>query len=88
MALLCAGSRTMSKDAERLYSEICEHARRTATLASINETLGWDERTHLPPAGGEYRAEQSTLLAGLNHQHGSIRSSASSSTNWRQCLKT
>ena len=58
----------MSKDTARLYSEICQHARRTAVLASINETLGWDERTHLPPAGGEYRAEQSTLLAGLIHQ--------------------
>jgi len=58
----------MSKDTARLYSEICEHARRTAALASINETLGWDERTHLPPAGGDYRAEQSTLLAGLTHQ--------------------
>ena len=58
----------MSKDTARLYSEICQHARRTAALASINETLGWDERTHLPPAGGDYRAEQSTLLAGLTHQ--------------------
>ncbi|MFZ1936876.1 MAG: carboxypeptidase M32 [Thermoguttaceae bacterium] len=58
----------MSQDTARLYSEICEHARRTAMLASINETLGWDERTHLPPAGGDYRAEQSTLLAGLIHQ--------------------
>jgi carboxypeptidase Taq len=58
----------MSTDAARLYSEICQHARRTAMLASINETLGWDERTHLPPAGGDYRAEQSTLLAGLTHQ--------------------
>ena len=58
----------MSKDAARLYAEVCQHARRNAALASINETLGWDERTHLPPAGGEYRAEQSTLLAGLTHQ--------------------
>jgi carboxypeptidase Taq len=58
----------MSQDTARLFSEICQHARRTAMLASINETLGWDERTHLPPAGGDYRAEQSTLLAGLIHQ--------------------
>jgi carboxypeptidase Taq len=58
----------MSKETARLYLEICQHARRTAALATINETLGWDERTHLPPAGGDYRAEQSTLLAGLVHQ--------------------
>lgn len=58
----------MSKDTAKLYAEVCQHARRNAALASINETLGWDERTHLPPAGGEYRAEQSTLIAGLTHQ--------------------
>ena len=58
----------MSNDAARLYGEVCQHARGTAALASILETLGWDERTHLPPAGGEYRADQSTLLAGLIHQ--------------------
>ena len=58
----------MSNDAARLYSEVCQHARCTAAFAAILETLGWDERTHLPPAGGDYRAEQSTLLAGLIHQ--------------------
>ncbi len=30
--------------------------------------LGWDERTKLPPAGGEYRAEQMSFLAGLIHK--------------------
>jgi carboxypeptidase Taq len=58
----------MSTETAQLYQDVCVHARRTAMLASINETLGWDERTHLPPAGAEYRAEQSTLLAGLVHQ--------------------
>ena len=58
----------MSNDATKVYDEVCQYARRTAALAAINEMLGWDERTHLPPAGGEYRAEQSTLLAGLIHQ--------------------
>ena len=79
----------MSKDAARLYAEVCQHARRTAALASINETLGWDERTHLPPAGGEYRAEQSTLMAGLiSPSGGSIRSSASNWTSCRRVWKT
>ena len=58
----------MSGDAAKFYEEICRHARRTAALASVEELLGWDERTQLPPAGGEHRAEQSTLLAGLIHQ--------------------
>jgi carboxypeptidase Taq len=34
----------------------------------VSELLGWDERTKLPPAAGEYRAEQMALLAGLVHQ--------------------
>ncbi|MBN1395713.1 MAG: carboxypeptidase M32 [Pirellulales bacterium] len=52
----------------KLFDEVCQHARRTATLASINELLGWDERTMLPPGGAEHRADQSTLLAGMIHQ--------------------
>lgn len=51
-----------------LYSEVCQRSRRITALSTVNEALGWDERTHLPPAGGDYRAEQSTLLAGLLHQ--------------------
>ena len=58
----------MPSDAATLYQEICRYARRTSVLASIDAVLGWDERTQLPPAGGEHRAEQSTLLAGLIHQ--------------------
>ena len=58
----------MSSDAATLYQEICRYARRTSVLASIDAVLGWDERTQLPPAGAEHRAEQSTLLAGLIHQ--------------------
>ncbi len=58
----------MPGDAATLYQEICRYARRTSVLTSIDAVLGWDERTQLPPAGGEHRAEQSTLLAGLIHQ--------------------
>lgn len=58
----------MSNDTSKVFEEICQHARHTAVLASIHEFLGWDERTMLPPAGGEYRADQSTLLAGMIHQ--------------------
>ena len=52
----------MPDDAATLYQEVCRYARRTAVLASIDAVLGWDERTQLPPAGAEHRAEQSTLL--------------------------
>ncbi len=52
----------------KLYEEVCRYARRTAVLASIDAVLGWDERTQMPSAGAEHRAEQATMLAGLMHQ--------------------
>ncbi|MBN2581025.1 MAG: carboxypeptidase M32 [Pirellulales bacterium] len=58
----------MSDEHQKLYGQLCDHARRTALVASIAEILGWDERTQLPPAGGDYRAEQSTYLAGEVHR--------------------
>jgi carboxypeptidase Taq len=58
----------MSNDIAKLYEDVCQHARTTAVLASIDAVLGWDERTLMPTAGAEHRAEQSTLLAGLAHQ--------------------
>ena len=58
----------MFDDAANLYDDVCRYARRTGVMAAIEAALGWDERTQLPPAGAEYRAEQSTLLAGLIHQ--------------------
>ena len=58
----------MSEDAQLLYNNVCQHARRTALLGSIEEVLGWDERTKMPPAGAEHRAEQMTVLSGIIHQ--------------------
>jgi carboxypeptidase Taq len=51
-----------------LFEEVCDHARRTAMLLSISALLEWDERVYLPQAGGEYRAEECTYLAGMMHQ--------------------
>lgn len=50
------------------FEELCRKAREIALLESIGELLGWDERTYMPPAAGEYRAEQMTFLSGLIHQ--------------------
>jgi carboxypeptidase Taq len=58
----------MSERDERLYDQVCLHAKQTAMLGSVNELLGWDERTMLPPEGGEYRADQMTLLSGMIHE--------------------
>lgn len=50
------------------YERLCEFVRETAMLESIEALLGWDERTYLPPAAGEYRAEQITYLSGRIHK--------------------
>jgi len=52
---------------QQTYERLCQHTRETALLGGIEALLGWDERTMLPPGGGEYRAEQLTLLAGMLH---------------------
>ena len=50
------------------YDRLCAKAREVGLLASAQSLLTWDERTKLPPAGGEYRAEQVSYLAGLIHR--------------------
>jgi carboxypeptidase Taq len=50
------------------YDRLIAHAREVALLKSTQSLLEWDERTKLPPAGGEYRAEQVSYLAGLVHR--------------------
>ncbi|MCC7085277.1 MAG: carboxypeptidase M32 [Pirellulales bacterium] len=52
----------------RIYEQLLAHCRETALLSSIESLLGWDERTLLPAAAGEYRAEQMTFLAGSIHR--------------------
>ncbi|MBX3415061.1 MAG: carboxypeptidase M32 [Pirellulales bacterium] len=49
------------------YDDLCQHVREAALLKSTLDLLEWDERTMLPPAGGEYRAEQITYLSGMIH---------------------
>jgi carboxypeptidase Taq len=58
----------MSQNYQQLFDDVCNHARRTTMLASISALLEWDERVYLPSAGGEYRAEQCTYLAGMMHE--------------------
>jgi carboxypeptidase Taq len=55
------------------YENLCAHFREVAVLSSTQSLLAWDERTKLPPAGGEYRAEQMSYLAGLIHQRETAR---------------
>jgi carboxypeptidase Taq len=55
-------------DAAAIYENVCRHRRETAMLGAIESLLSWDERTMMPEAAGEYRAEQATLLAGMIHK--------------------
>ena len=50
------------------FDQLCAHAREVALLTSTQSLLEWDERTKMPPAGGAYRAEQVSYLAGLIHK--------------------
>src|SRR3569833_3628516 len=57
----------MADSLDNTYQRLCEHARQTMLLTTIDAIIGWDERCLMPPDGGEYRAEQMTLLAGMIH---------------------
>lgn len=58
----------MTDQPPEIFEKLQAHARETALLESISDLLGWDERTNMPPAAGEYRAEQMTYLAGQMHR--------------------
>lgn len=53
---------------QEAFDQLCRFTRETALLTSTLSLLGWDERTGLPEAATEYRAEQMTLLAGMIHR--------------------
>lgn len=55
-------------DAAELIQDLSTRLRESALLGSCSALLGWDEQTYLPSAGGEHRANQLSLLAGLTHQ--------------------
>lgn len=50
------------------FEELCSLSREAALIESMEAMLGWDERTYMPLAAGDYRAEQMTYLTGLAHQ--------------------
>ena len=58
----------MVDTAKGIFDKLCAHVRETALLNSIESLLGWDERTKMPPAAGQYRAEQITYLTGMIHR--------------------
>jgi carboxypeptidase Taq len=57
----------------KAFDELCFFAREAALVESVEAALGWDERTYMPAAAGEYRAEQMTFLTGLAHKQRTSR---------------
>lgn len=50
------------------YDYICKQAKEATLLHTAADALEWDERTGMPPAAGDYRAQQVACLRGLAHQ--------------------
>ena len=50
------------------FEFVSQNAQQAALLHSAADALEWDERTGMPIAAGEYRAEQVSTLRGLAHQ--------------------
>ena len=57
----------MSVSQER-FDSVCAKAREAMLLHSTADTLEWDERTGMPIAAGEYRAQQISTLRALVHE--------------------
>ncbi|TWT70175.1 carboxypeptidase M32 [Crateriforma conspicua] len=53
---------------DRIFADVCDHARKAAMLQTIADTLEWDERTGMPSAAGEYRAQQVSTLRAQVHR--------------------
>lgn len=53
---------------EQDYQFVCQTARKAMIYQTSAETLEWDERTGMPPQGGDYRAQQVAALRGHAHQ--------------------
>ena len=58
----------MPSTAKASYEHVCQHARQIALLTTVGSALEWDERTMLPTAATDYRAKQTTLIAGMAHE--------------------
>src|SRR5208283_3176938 len=51
-----------------LFDEVCRYVCQSSLLTSVSAVLEWDERTMMPAAEAEHRADQTALLSGLIHQ--------------------
>lgn len=50
------------------YEQLVSELKKVSLFGSCGSVLGWDEQANMPPKGGEHRANQLSLLAGMGHQ--------------------
>jgi len=55
---------------DQAYAELLQLTRNEAVLSSCVDLLQWDEEVCMPRGGGEHRADQMALVAGLVHDRG------------------
>lgn len=53
---------------QKTYEELMKRVKEVGLLDSCGAVLGWDERTYMPPKGGNLRADQLSLLSGMTHE--------------------
>ena len=63
----------MSDTPTKTYAALCNHRRRTATLGAVHALTSWDQETYMPPKGAAFRAEESALLAEIEHERATSR---------------
>lgn len=50
------------------YDQLSQRARECVLLSTTGSVLDWDMQTYMPPAAGNFRADQTAYLAGMSHQ--------------------
>ncbi len=50
------------------YAELCTLRHEAKTLGSIGALLNWDQETYMPHAAAAHRADQASLLSGIEHE--------------------
>ena len=55
-------------NSEKLFAELCDHARKTSIVVATQALLEWDQQTKLPAQGAEFRSQQITHFAGEIHR--------------------
>jgi len=58
----------MAETDKELLKELYRRITEISLLHSCAAVLEWDERTYMPPGGGNHRAEQKALLSGMVHE--------------------